>query len=374
MWADAALIHHGLAKRNPLRWSPLSSIEDTIRSLEEHGSSSPERPVTVQLHCNAYAERSELEQTYPTIENAVSGLQQYLAALTSSSNDSKRLAMSAEAVSMLWHVFRIHLAIDSTVTVRWTQDKFVWFCNWSSLEVATQNLKDLEMSSGGQAEEVISVSKLQKKLTSFVSMSEGPGDVNRPVILQIKMATADGPYVKFLTTTATVTLAISFLQEVHDVSNGHDLRAIDPEVAGSIQRALEFGARASMIADDGADIGDDYEDDCEIISDISATASPTVERKEDQCVMVERMEGGYVMDLTGLKDTTPELDAAESHTSVLPVYRALSNQSVGLFPDALPMNSLGPYPVSSVSNINASLGPPTASGRITMDLLQHRDV
>lgn len=159
MWADAGVVSHGLAKRNPLRWSARTGVADTIRSLEGYRSRHPGRPVKVDVSRSAETEEthgidSVLQQTYPDVEAAITGLQAYLCAPTGNEpaagemqNVKRSSTISDESVSEPLQTLRRHLAGQSTVTVRWMwakagpkENPLLW-SEWCGLQ---DTIRDLE--------------------------------------------------------------------------------------------------------------------------------------------------------------------------------------------------------------------------------------
>lgn len=185
MWADASLIGHSAAKLNPLRWSDKKSIEDTISDLQIlkiEESAKAGRPVTIRLQDNLrvlddedpHRNESELEQVYPDVERAISGLQKHLTASTArrTTLTEEHYQMEREVVNVPLHALRAHLTRESTVSARWMWDDvgltesfpqyrslsqcnpFRW-SDWGSLEETIHNLKSL--SNMGLAERPVNV-------------------------------------------------------------------------------------------------------------------------------------------------------------------------------------------------------------------------
>lgn len=134
MWADAGFLH-GLAKRDPLRWSTPVSIEDTIQELQEYTLKDPDRPITLKIQDAAGEQSPYLEYNFSNVQSAIEGLRKY-------QSDTAKSGTYLQGGGL-----RRHLTVRSTVTARFTGAgggvktfAFVW-SEWRSVEEAIKELE-----------------------------------------------------------------------------------------------------------------------------------------------------------------------------------------------------------------------------------------
>mmetsp|Transcript_140545 Transcript_140545/g.262167 ORF Transcript_140545/g.262167 Transcript_140545/m.262167 type:complete len:347 (-) Transcript_140545:520-1560(-) len=210
MWSDACLISRGLAKRNPLRWSSMSSIEDSMFALAEEQPANHERPVKVRLFCDSQV----FQVIYADVGKSIAGLQEYLPRLPRASADegfpvperTKSPTDSPEepSRSMLWASFCKHLSGESPVILKWTTNSNP-LCPpaWCSLEQGVHSLQELQAA----------------KAAKFIE---------RPVFLKIKCKLAFRRAVTYETEVETIAATLSLLKEAQACAS---LPSVVPTVA-----------------------------------------------------------------------------------------------------------------------------------------------
>mmetsp|Transcript_33285 Transcript_33285/g.54773 ORF Transcript_33285/g.54773 Transcript_33285/m.54773 type:complete len:260 (+) Transcript_33285:1-780(+) len=172
MWGDAGhrLAGHGLAKRNPFRWSAPMSVEDATCDLQGRLSANRKRPIKLELRMQP--SNSAVQEVFSNADSAIAGLQKYVSDL-GDANPGNFLGSAAEAVNVLQGS---HLTDQSTPTARWM---------WADTGLAAAVSPALQALDANNPLNWSQWSNLEEAVLDLDGL--GDAGASRPVLLHIKI-------------------------------------------------------------------------------------------------------------------------------------------------------------------------------------------